>query len=143
MTRLRRTLALLLIVCLVTGCPRDPGPVDATTGSSSTSTSTTTTGSGAADAPTSTSGAAECECEPAGPAFCRAMTALCCSKGLDFSAQEGPDFCAAYAKWCAEGTSGDTCTTCMFLQATCDEFARMPDHCAGVQEECTALACVG
>lgn len=33
MTRLRRTVALLLIVCLVTGCPRDPGPAD---GSSST-----------------------------------------------------------------------------------------------------------
>lgn len=46
MTRLRLTAALLLIVCLVTGCPR-PGSVDATTGS--TSTSTTATGSGATD----------------------------------------------------------------------------------------------
>lgn len=44
MTRLRLAAALLLIVCLVTGCPR-PGPVDATTGSTGTA-----TGSGATDA---------------------------------------------------------------------------------------------
>lgn len=100
------------------------------------STGDTAEGSTSTDGDTPTEGGEACACVPASPEFCGAVVDLCKSVGLNFP---HPDFCAAYAKWCAEGTSGDTCSTCTFLQATCDDFAPEPAGCAGLYDTCSCL----
>ena len=135
MTRLYRPLALLLIIGLVTGCPRGPVPEGTSTGAESSTSASAESGE-----PTgSGTGEISCGCAPASPTFCVGVVALCAEQGLDFSAQEGPDFCGAYAKWCDNGISGDTCATCGYLQATCDEFSQTPDKCAGLADACLCL----
>ena len=114
----------------------DASTADETTGAN-TSDDVSSSGDASTGSDIPTGGGGACECAPASPEFCTAVVDLCKSHGLNFP---HPDFCAAYAEWCTEGTSGDTCSTCTFLQATCDDFAPEPASCAGLYDTCSCLS---